>query len=68
MMTISRGFSIFVPVVVLGVWVFVALSFDFPAPDLTQGWAAVPQGFIFGFMLIPKVLGHMVIAGVSAVL
>jgi len=66
-MTISRGFSIFGPVVVLVVWFFVALSFDFPAPDMTQGWAAVPQGFIFGFMLIPKVLGHLIIAGVSAV-
>jgi|GEM_PF-2016264 hypothetical protein len=66
-MTVSRGFSIFGAVVVMVVWFFVALSFDFPAPDMTQGWAAVPQGFIFGFMLIPKVLGHLVIAGVSAV-
>ena len=66
-MTVSRGFSIFGAVVVMVVWFFVALRFDFPAPDMTQGWAAVPQGFIFGFMLIPKVLGHLVIAGVSAV-
>jgi len=62
---------------ILLLWFIVAMSIEFPPLDAAQGWSAVPTGFLIGavptgfligFMLIPKILGQLLIIGVSAFL
>ncbi len=64
-MTTSRIFSLLGVLGMVFVWFLVALNFDFPAPSITQGTDVILEGFLFGFMLIPKLLALSVIAGVN---
>ena len=59
-LTIVGGLSI------LALWVVAAMSLDVPPPDLMQGGTSVAQAFLFGFMLIPKAFGQLVLLGASA--
>lgn len=52
----------------LVLWVIVAVNHDFPPPDFSQGTSAVSDGFLFGFMLLPKVIGQAALLGVSTLL
>lgn len=61
----SRILTIVGGVGVLALWIIVAMSIEFPFPDTSRGWAALPDGFLFGFMLIPKVFGQITVIGVS---
>ncbi len=64
----SRVVTVIGGVSVLALWAIIAMSVEFPLPNTSQGWLVVPNGFLFGFMLIPKVFGQLVLIGASALL
>ena len=61
-LTIVGGLSI------LALWVVAAMSLDVPPPDLVQGNTSVAQAFLFGFMLIPKAFGQLILLGASVLI
>jgi hypothetical protein len=67
-MSISRFVPAIGSIIMLNLWIFVAISFEFPPPTISQGWNAVPQGFLFGFMLIPEAIVNTVIWGISGLI
>lgn len=64
----SKILTIFGGVGLLVLWVIVAMSIELPPLDTSQGWSAVPNGFLIGFMIIPKIVGQFVLIGASALL
>lgn len=64
----SRVFTIVGGLSVLVLWVIVAMSLDVPSSDLMQGSTPLSQAFLFGFMLIPKAFGQLVLLGASTLL
>lgn len=61
----SRVIQVISGISLLVIWFLVANLIDFPFPSLEQGWNAPIYGFLFGFMLIPKVVGFALILGVE---
>jgi len=64
----SKVFTIVSGLSVLVFWVVIAMSLDVPPPDLMQGSTPLSQAFLFGFMLIPKAFGQLVLLGASTLL
>lgn len=58
-MSESRTLSAFTGIALFAVWLFAAIIIDLPNPDFAGGWNAIPQNFMFGFMLLPKILVAM---------
>lgn len=56
-MSVSRRItSAFSGTTVLALWLAAAVFFEFPLAEAGSGWSAVPQNFLYGFMLVPEVL------------
>lgn len=52
----SRILSAFSGITVLAVWLAAAALFELPLAEMGSGWSAIPQNFLFGFMLLPEIV------------
>lgn len=67
-MSITQSLKLAFPIMLLSIWFLLAVSFDFLSLDITGGWEAVPNNFLFGFMLLPEILVNFALWGISVLL
>lgn len=67
-MSITQSIKLVFPIMLIGIWLLLAVSFDFLSLDITGGWQSVPNGFLLGFMLLPEILINFAMWGISVLL